>query len=162
MSRARLLSACLIAGLATAACGPDGNGAGMPDADTSDPTAEQMPATNRDSPLAGTAWQLTSIADSTVAPGDNPATLEFLGNGRVAGNTGCNSTGGTYTVTGAKLAIGPLATTRMACLEDRVMWIEAAYLRTIDATRSFHVEGDLLILLDQAGDTIASFIRSRN
>jgi putative lipoprotein len=99
------------------------------------------------------------VADSAVAQGDGVPTLEVLDDSRVVGNTGCNSAGGPWEIDGTTLTIGPLVTTRMACLDDTVMWVEASYLRSMDATRAYRIEGDTLVLLDEAGADLVRFVR---
>ena len=49
---------------------------------------------------------------------------------KVGGSSGCNTYDGPYTTNGTIAAIGPLATTRMACAED-VMAQETAFLAAL-------------------------------
>ena len=159
MSRIGLLTV-LLANLAAPACDPAPDPGSEPNPDTAGATASgQAAGASTSSPLAGTAWRLVAIADSTAHPAQDAPILEVLNDGRVTGNTGCNVAGGPWSVDGEELSIGPLVTTRMACLDDRAMWMEAAYIRTMDATRSFRIANTELELLDQAGVTLARFRR---
>lgn len=103
-------------------------------------------------PLVGTAWQLESVAtgadavSSVVAPGS----ITFADDGTVDGSTGCNTFNGSYTVDGASLSIGPLATTKIGCPED-VAAQETVVLLGLDAVSTFTVEGSSLSLMGGDG-----------
>jgi heat shock protein HslJ len=161
MKRIGLFAAVLIVAYLAGSCGPDTDADGSADPDSAHAAAgEQMPAPGESaSPLTRSEWRLTMVSDSAVAEGDNVPTLEFLDDSQVAGHTGCNSAGGPYEIDGPTLTIGPLVTTQMACLDDTVMWVETSYLRAMDATRSYRIEGDTLVLLDEAGAELARFVR---
>jgi heat shock protein HslJ len=79
------------------------------------------------------------------------ARLDFGADGRLTGHTSCNRLTATYTLAGDKLAVGPVATTRMACAplqleqEDRV-------LTALELARTARVRPDgLLELRDEDG-----------
>lgn len=79
------------------------------------------------------------------------ARLDFNADGTLTGHTSCNRLSGRYTLDGDRLAVGPVATTRMACprlqmeQEDRV-------LSALEAARTARVRGDgLLELRDEDG-----------
>lgn len=61
------------------------------------------------------AWDVESIAGTPVVRGST-VTIRF-DNGRVSGNTGCNSFNGAFTFARGVLTPGSLATTRRACIE---------------------------------------------
>jgi putative lipoprotein len=76
---------------------------------TAAPAAAPEPATT----LAGTRWI------GVVAGDPDPRTLprlEFLGGGRVTGYTGCNMLNGAWRMEGGEVRLGPLVTTKRACL----------------------------------------------
>lgn len=60
------------------------------------------------------AWRIQSIAGAPPVRGAN-VTIRF-DSGRVSGNTGCNSFNGPFRYNRTTLTMGPLATTRRACL----------------------------------------------
>lgn len=60
------------------------------------------------------SWRVQSIAGRPVVPGTR-VTMNFA-DGRVTGNTGCNSFNGSFRLEGGRLNAGPLATTRRACM----------------------------------------------
>ncbi len=55
------------------------------------------------------------------------ARIDFGADGRMSGHTSCNTMTGAYTLDGASIRIGPIATTKMACpqlqreQEDRIL-----------------------------------------
>ncbi|MFC3125668.1 META domain-containing protein [Pseudoroseomonas globiformis] len=70
---------------------------------------------------------------------------------RASGSGGCNRLAGPYMLDGARLRIGPLASTRMACLDPAASALEARFLAALDATASYRIGGGFLTLLDAAG-----------
>jgi len=97
-------------------------------------------------PLMGTEWTLTELAGETLEmpPGGRPPNLTLLGKGnRVAGSAGCNRMMGSFTAKGAGLHFSQMATTMMACPEP-IMTVEQNFLKALNATDSYHVEGDTL------------------
>lgn len=100
-----------------------------------------------DRPLVGTEWRLEWLAQSPAPAG---ATLRF-GGGRVAGSDGCNRFTGPAAVDGERLAIGPLAGTRMACAAGQAG--AEAFGAALVAARRALVRGDTLDLADGAGVT---------
>jgi heat shock protein HslJ len=161
MKRIGSFAAVLIAGHLAASCGPGTDAPESADADSASAAAdEQMPGpAETASPLVGGVWRLVMVSDSAVSESEKNPFVEFVDQSQLTGNTGCNSAGGPWEMDGTTLTIGPLVTTRMACLDDTVMWVEASYLRAMDATRSYRIEGDTLVLLDEAGAELARFVR---
>jgi heat shock protein HslJ len=74
--------------------------------------------------LEGVRWEVTGFNNgrqAVVGPmAGTRLTLEFR-DGQVSGDSGCNRFHGPFTVQGNTLAIGPLATTRMACGDDSMV-----------------------------------------
>lgn len=106
--------------------------------------------------LTETRWVATGINDgSGVASvtGDE-VTAIFGGGGSVAGNGGCNTYDGPYTVDGTAIAIGPLVATRMAC---PVLDQETAFFAALEASTTFAISGDALELRDDEGTLQVSF-----
>jgi heat shock protein HslJ len=108
--------------------------------------------------LVGTPWVLISLGDKAVSTADTakPATLMLQESPeRFVGSAGCNSMGGSYTLDGATLKIGPVTTTRLACA--RGLETEKAYLAALDRARGWRIVGRRLELLDESGQVIARF-----
>ncbi len=106
--------------------------------------------------LAGTAWRVTAVNNGKqavvgVIAGTQP-TLEFLADGRLSGNTGCNSFSATYAADGKKLGIGRVATTRMACAgPEGAMAQEAQFLAALESVTTARREADQLELRTATG-----------
>lgn len=101
-------------------------------------------------PLIGTTWTALGInngrgAVSSAAP-EATVTAVFGADGRVAGDAGCNRYGGAFTDRDGVLSIGPLAATRRACPDARVMEQEAAFLAAMERATTYEIELDRLEL----------------
>lgn len=105
----------LSATLALAACMPEGASGGGNSASPSAPAGE----------LWNTSWVAESVAGKPVEP-PRAITLVF-GQGQAGGSSGCNSYSGGVTVKNESIKFGPLASTKMACLEPGKMEQESAY-----------------------------------
>lgn len=66
--------------------------------------------------ISGTAWQIVSV-DGQNAAGARTPTMKFA-DGRISGNSGCNSYSGPYSLTDGQLTLGPVISTKMACVGD--------------------------------------------
>ena len=86
---------------------------------------------NPDLPLEGTTWSVeglvSSDAVSSIAAGGRVPSV-LLDGGTVTVDTGCNTGSGTYTISGADITFGPIATTRMACTDPAGSATETAVL----------------------------------
>lgn len=103
-----------------------------------------------DRPLIGTEWRLVWLQGVAAAPAR--ATLRFDG-GRVAGSDGCNRLMGPARIDADRLAIGPLAGTKMACAQGQA---EAqAFGDALARVQRWRVQGEVLALVDAAGATLA-------
>lgn len=116
--------------------------------------------------LAGTAWILSSLRGQPPIE-DTHLTLEFMENG-AAGFAGCNSFGSArdaqveseYVASGGELVLPPLAQTLILCSEpEGVMEQEDAYMEALRQATAYRLEGDVLELQDEAGETILTFQR---
>jgi heat shock protein HslJ len=106
-------------------------------------TSASMPAN-----LVGTEWRLEDLGGAGIID-NSQATIAFPDAGRVAGNSSCNRFTGTVTITGDTIKMGPLATTRMACMSEAISTQEAKYLKALEgATRYEWKDPYLLIYCD--------------
>lgn len=105
--------------------------------------------------LAGTRWEVTGINDGRQAvvsvQAGTRVTLAFDGQGRVSGSAGCNRFTARFEARPGTVRIEAPAATRMACPEPGVMAQEQAFLRALDAARTFRIEADELELRDADG-----------
>lgn len=112
----------------------------------------------RDTPLAGVDWRLLDVGGRPALP-SAPAHLRFdADTGRVAGDAGCNRFAGPYVRDGAALRLGPLISTRRACIDDAATRQETAVLAALEATRRHAIAGDTLVLSGDAG-VLARWVR---
>jgi heat shock protein HslJ len=106
--------------------------------------------------LGGSLWIATMINNGRGGIGSlvegTVVTAEFGVDGRVAGSGGCNRYSGEYTLEGDRLAIGPLASTRKACLEpEGVGEQEVAYLAALARVATWSFREDRLELRSADG-----------
>lgn len=71
--------------------------------------------------------------------------------GQVYGSAGCNRFTGSYTVSGTRIEISPLATTMMACPEPQ-MTAEQTFLKRLQGATKFALGTDTLTLTAPAGN----------
>jgi heat shock protein HslJ len=108
--------------------------------------------------LRGREWTLVSVEGfSSIPAGVQTPTIRFDTDGRLSGNTGCNSARASYTVEGDRLTIAALISTRRACLAAEGNALEAAYVRAVEGTRRFRIVSDELELLSDSGTVLARF-----
>jgi heat shock protein HslJ len=108
--------------------------------------------------LAGSEWRPVRIGAETWAD-DSGIFVRFEGDGRLAGDAGCNRFMGRYAVVGDGIEIAPLAMTRMACPEP-VMARERLFLAVLDGARCFARDHTELTLADQEGAVSAFFVQT--
>ena len=112
-----------------------------------------------DQPIEARTWRLASIDAQPVIPSQDPrqsAQIMFDGGTqRVSGSGGCNRISGSYQRAGAQLKIGPLVSTRMACLDAGRGQLESRFMAALQATTNYSIAGNELILLDDRGQTLA-------
>lgn len=148
---------CVVPALVVAAAGLASCAAPAPPPDV------ELPPTTVDAPrkvqtIADGRWEL--IASSFFAggrlPGARRPTLEFKA-GRLAAFSGCNHATGNAIEADGRMAVGRLATTRIACPEPLASF-EQRFFRLIESEPLLRMEGPLLVLV--AGDENARFQRS--
>ncbi len=159
--------------IALAACAPTG---GEPESIAADPTlpaaddaAEPVANLERGDEmegdgLEGVRWVLVSYlnaAGETVEVlAATEITAEFGPEGRVGGNSGCNTYFAGYTVDGNNLSISQAGSTMMACPEP-IMQQEAQFLTMLQSASSFTVDGGQLSIAGADGEIVLSFVESK-
>ncbi|MES2987277.1 MAG: META domain-containing protein [Pseudomonadota bacterium] len=115
-----------------------------------DQTASPAPPRNL---LLEGDWSIQSINGRNVAPRTSP-TINFRGQS-VSGNASCNRFNGSFDFARGRLNVGPLASTRMACLNRAVNAQESSVLQilrerlTVSSNR-----GGKLVLTARGGKTL--------
>jgi heat shock protein HslJ len=112
--------------------------------------------------LGGVTWLATGINNGrggveSVVAGTEPTAVYDAAAGTVSGETGCNQFNGPAVVDGTAITIGPLVSTRMACVEEAANAQEAAYVAALEASTTWEVRGSTLELRDDSGALQVSF-----
>lgn len=121
--------------------------------------SEEVPATtpaNAPDMPVGT-WQVTKLPDVPLVPGHEPVAT-FDDSGRISGNTGCNNFGSQAKLTATGLLITNGFMTRMGCEAPRHA-VEQAFLKALESTTSFKLDGNSLVLLGNDATVVASLER---
>lgn len=132
-----LLATLLVGALAACAAGDP---AALPADRAGDPKAH---AAQPD--LLGAEWLIEDIAGGGVV-GDSQASLQFLAEGRLAGNASCNRLIGSYTRDGAGLSVKLVGTTMMAC-PPALMQQEQALLKILPEVARYLIDADGTLVL---------------
>ncbi len=113
-------------------------------------------------PLEGTLWIMTSYnngQEAVVSALEGSQVTAQFANGEVNGSAGCNTYFGQYTLDGANLTIGPLASTRMFCeTPEGTMDQEAAFMTAMQNAATYQIQMDALEIFDANGARQATFI----
>jgi heat shock protein HslJ len=106
--------------------------------------------TAQSSDLAGTSWQVTNYNNGREAVvgvlADTTLTINFGASGSINGSGGCNNFMGSYESDGqGAIAIGPLASTMMACPEpEGAMAQEMEFLAALQSAATYSMDGAML------------------
>ncbi len=92
-------------------------------------------------------WQLIELAGQAVAA-DSGAFIHFSADGKVWGSAGCNRFSGSWQPAAYRLALGQLASTMMACNEEK-MQLEQAMLAQLALADNYSL-GDGQLSLNKA------------
>lgn len=106
--------------------------------------------------LEGREWVLRKLSSTEATPAEPEVTLTIDGD-RLAGSSGCNRYNGTIKMgeTATSLAVGPLATTRMACPPE-VMNLEERVTGALQGAQSWGFQLGQLVIHYQQGDSFGS------
>ena len=95
-------------------------------------------------------WVLDGAGSTPPIPGGSSVTLA-VESGRMSGRAPCNTYNAEFTIDGDRVALGPIATTRMAC-DPATNEAETAFLTALEQVDSVAVDGDRLTLTN--GDDV--------
>ncbi|HET9918052.1 MAG TPA: META domain-containing protein [Candidatus Binatia bacterium] len=107
--------------------------------------------------LIGSAWLAEDLEKHGVLDRAQ-TTLHFESQERVSGSTGCNRYSAGYKLDGNALRFGPAAATRRACV-PALMDQEQRFTKVLEATTSYHRDGEFLRLFNDQGQELARLIR---
>ena len=111
--------------------------------------------------LAANTWHALTVDGHAAIPvevGARPWLQFGRDSARVAGSTGCNRIAGPFTVNGSSLKFGPLAMTRMACVDSAVNAQESAFAAALNEVDEFAISADTLTLFS-GGKPRLRFVR---
>jgi heat shock protein HslJ len=134
LALAIMLTACAYAGSGNG----NGNGSG-PASQSANPSDPGTPAGS---------WNLTKGTDASgeiPVLDDHPITL-VIDADKAGGHAACNIYGGTVTIDGDSIRLAAMSMTEMACLDERAMNAEAAYMSALAAVTKWSRDGDRLVL----------------
>jgi heat shock protein HslJ len=115
------------------------------------------PSASTDSSELDGSWTLESLGGvSDLTPADPGVTSTLvLEDGQASGSGGVNTFRGSYeSPADGELTFSPPASTRMAGPEV-AMAQEAAFLKALEQTKRFELDGDRLVLGNAGNDTLA-------
>jgi heat shock protein HslJ len=108
------------------------------------------------STIVGGSWELMSIQTGGGAPvmiaAPDRYTAQFGDDGRVAVKSDCNSCGGSYSLAGSNLTVGPLACTKVFCGERS---FDSQFTAALDGTGTASVDDNELVV--RSGDVTLRF-----
>lgn len=107
--------------------------------------------------LTQNTWVLNSFGDRFVNKSEFGKELPFMtltSEGKLQGSTGCNRFNGSYSLKGNRIELDPGAMTKMACAGQG----EKTFLNQLSQVASVSTSEDKLILLDDAGYSLLSFV----
>lgn len=102
--------------------------------------------------LENTSWFIERLGDVPTLPNAVP-TLIFDDEGRLGGNSGCNSYGADYTRDGNSFSVGQIVSTMMACEEEK-MEQENRLTSMLDVAMGVRMEGEKVVILTELGDIV--------
>lgn len=114
------------------------------------------------SPLAGTLWELDTVligpgpdGAASTPPLGARASLRLVGT-RLEVRTGCNMGSADVVVEDDVLRVGPLALTKRGCTRE-LAELEAMFVRVLQGTASYEIDGQRLTVTAEDGSTGLSF-----
>lgn len=90
--------------------------------------------------LLGTSWEATRIG-TTPVNSPTPVTLA-IADGQVSGRSGCNLYSARVTLDNGRLTVAPILSSKMACLDNGAMQVEASFLDALAAAERWAVGAD--------------------
>jgi heat shock protein HslJ len=121
-------------------------------------TTETRPVQSPAVDLAGTSWKLVDLGGTPTLPGVE-VTLEFPEAGKASGRASCNRFMGSVEISGTSIKFGPLAATKMACIDDAANAQEVRYLDALQKAERFAFDGSALRIDSTGTERPLRFVR---
>jgi heat shock protein HslJ len=102
--------------------------------------------------LAGTRWVITSIDGR--APAGPALTADFSNDGRVSGDSGCNSYSGPFIQNGRSVQFGELQSTRRACVDEGRQRQETRVLNILQGATTLQLNRSRLTVRGKDGSVV--------
>ena len=106
------------------------------------------------------SWQVTGYDrgnGSVVTPvAGSTLTAVFSLDGTIAGNSGCNTYSGPYTVSGWSMTVGPLASSRAACASAELNTQEQQYQAALQAVTTWATDANGIVLRNAGGASLVT------
>lgn len=99
-------------------------------------------------------WTVETLYSGGIeiaVPEDHEATLAFLKDSKIAGDSGCNKFFGEFKADKKTLSFSNMGSTRMMCPD---MQFENAYMQGLAGVASYRISGGRLMLLGNSGEII--------
>ncbi len=122
--------------------------------EASTPVAPVTPA------ILDITWIADTIGGNPVAP-NIQSSLSIAADMRAGGRGGCNSWFAQAELGEGTLVFSAVAATRMACVSEAATAQETAWFAALAATRTYRLDGDNLVLIDEARSELATLSPSR-
>jgi|SRR5579859_539390 len=106
--------------------------------------------------LANTNWSLVSINGQPPIAG-RALSVRFQSGTQLAGDSGCNSFGAQYQVSGNNIAVTQLVSTLRACAEQPLNAQEAMFQQALGHAAQFSLAGSQLTLHNASGGEVLVF-----
>ncbi|ENU31735.1 hypothetical protein F991_00504 [Acinetobacter sp. CIP-A165] len=105
------------------------------------------------------ATQINGVDIKTDGPSHQKPAIQFDANTkRFSGADGCNKIFGSFESSAKQLQLGPIASTRMACIGNDNATLSRQYSDALTNTTSYKIKGHELQLLDSSGKALVSFM----
>jgi heat shock protein HslJ len=114
--------------------------------DNNDSMSGSKPQTTSSTPLVGTNWVLAESSSLGVSLTGVNISIRFGTDGKVSGESGCNSFSGPYTTSGSKMTIGPNLISTATLCGDPADAVERAYRTRISQVQTYTIGGTTLSL----------------
>lgn len=104
------------------------------------------------------SWTLAQLNDHPLNRMVAVPTMTIdLSQKQISGNGGCNNfTGKIQNLTASNIDLGPVASTKKACLNKNV---ESEFNQALNRVNTFQIQGNNLTFYDEKGDEILSFLK---
>lgn len=111
-----------------------------------------------ESKIYDTKWLIQELSGTRVVVPESSQEIYMIitDAGNTTGSSGCNTFTGKSEISGAKIKIGPLATTRKMCPPEQ-METERKFLNAVNSATGYQVTGSTLTLFDVSGVEVAKF-----